>query len=361
MIETPRFIWEPSREFIESTNVYRFMRRLGIATYQDFIRYSQEHLEEFWDEMVREVAIEWFEPFEQALDASRGVEWARWFTGGKLNIAWNCLGQRGRVRPSGGNLGRRRRQHPHPYLQRTAARNGPAGERPARPRSRAGRPRGALYADGSGSVHDSLRVLQTGACRGADILRLRLRCNSRAAEGFGRPSAVHLRFPGAARAAIPLKQKADEALARGCAIERVVLWRYKGGDVPWNRRLVARFRRRPTQAMRGAAARFGSARAVALHVRNHRPSQGSRCIRNSGALAQTAKGDLPDVRSPARRPLLVGLRHRLDDGAVGDYRELGGAIMLYEGPPDDPTAERFWQMIEHRVTTLGFHRRPSGC
>jgi acetyl-CoA synthetase len=41
--------------------------------------------------MVREVAIEWFEPFEQALDASRGVEWARWFTGGKLNIAWNCL------------------------------------------------------------------------------------------------------------------------------------------------------------------------------------------------------------------------------------------------------------------------------
>src|ERR1022692_226999 len=83
-----------------------------------------------------------------------------------------------------------------------------------------------------------------------------------------------------------------------------------------------------------------------------------RQCRRAGADGQ---GDLPDVRSPARRPLLVGLRHRLDDGAVGDYRELGGAIMLYEGPPDDPTAERFWQMIEHRVTTLGFHRRPSGC
>src|ERR1022692_1493761 len=75
-----------------------------------------------------------------------------------------------------------------------------------------------------------------------------------------------------------------------------------------------------------------------------------RQCRRAGADGQ---GDLPDVRSPARRPLLVGLRHRLDDGAVGDYRELGGAIMLYEGPPDDPTAERFWQMIEHRVTTFG--------
>jgi acetyl-CoA synthetase len=41
--------------------------------------------------MVRELGIEWFEPYSQVLDASRGVEWARWFTGGKLNIAWNCL------------------------------------------------------------------------------------------------------------------------------------------------------------------------------------------------------------------------------------------------------------------------------
>jgi len=41
--------------------------------------------------MVSELAIEWFEPLERVLDASRGVEWARWFTGGKLNIAWNCL------------------------------------------------------------------------------------------------------------------------------------------------------------------------------------------------------------------------------------------------------------------------------
>jgi acetyl-CoA synthetase len=67
------------------------MQRLGIGAYQDFIRYSQEHLEEFWDEMVRELAVEWFEPYQQVLDASRGAEWSRWFIPGKLNIAWNCL------------------------------------------------------------------------------------------------------------------------------------------------------------------------------------------------------------------------------------------------------------------------------
>jgi hypothetical protein len=51
MVETSRFIWEPSREFIESTNVYRFIERLGIATSRDFIRYSQEHLDESWDHL----------------------------------------------------------------------------------------------------------------------------------------------------------------------------------------------------------------------------------------------------------------------------------------------------------------------
>jgi hypothetical protein len=86
MVETSRFIWEPSHEFIESTNVYRFIERLGIATSRDFIRYSQEHLEDFWDHLARELSIERFEPNREVLDAPRGVEWTRWFTGGRLNV-----------------------------------------------------------------------------------------------------------------------------------------------------------------------------------------------------------------------------------------------------------------------------------
>src|SRR5262249_18910711 len=30
-------------------------------------------------------------PYTQVLDASGGPEWAQWFTGGRLNIAHNCL------------------------------------------------------------------------------------------------------------------------------------------------------------------------------------------------------------------------------------------------------------------------------
>jgi acetyl-CoA synthetase len=84
-------IWQPSREFIENTNVWRFMARLGYGDPVAFRRFSAENPERFWDEMMREMGVEWFEPYRQVLDASRGPEWTRWFLGGRINIAHNCL------------------------------------------------------------------------------------------------------------------------------------------------------------------------------------------------------------------------------------------------------------------------------
>jgi acetyl-CoA synthetase len=84
-------IWEPSREFIEQTNVCRFMRRLGFDDREAFLRFSRDNPERFWDEMMREMGVEWSEPYRQVLDASRGPEWTRWFVGGRVNIAHNCL------------------------------------------------------------------------------------------------------------------------------------------------------------------------------------------------------------------------------------------------------------------------------
>src|SRR5579864_7105242 len=86
-----KWVWEPSQQFIEQTNVYRFMKRLGFSDREDFLRFSSDDPEAFWGELVKEVGIEWFTPYDRVLDTSRGVEWARWFVDGKLNITWNCL------------------------------------------------------------------------------------------------------------------------------------------------------------------------------------------------------------------------------------------------------------------------------
>jgi acetyl-CoA synthetase len=84
-------IWEPSRQFAESTNVWRFMRRLGFKDREAFLQFSRENPERFWDQILREMQVEWFTPYRQVMDLSHGPEWARWFQGGTLNIAHNCL------------------------------------------------------------------------------------------------------------------------------------------------------------------------------------------------------------------------------------------------------------------------------
>jgi acetyl-CoA synthetase len=84
-------IWEPPRDFIEKTNIWRLMRRLGFADREAFLLFSRSDPERFWDEMIREMGVEWFEPYRRVLDDSRGPEWAQWFAGGRLNIAHNCV------------------------------------------------------------------------------------------------------------------------------------------------------------------------------------------------------------------------------------------------------------------------------
>src|SRR4029079_3976504 len=85
------FVWEPSPERVETANVTRLARRLGVARYADVQRSSVAEPERFWSAVIEDLGLEFSEPWESVVDASRGIEWAKWFSGGKLNLAWNCV------------------------------------------------------------------------------------------------------------------------------------------------------------------------------------------------------------------------------------------------------------------------------
>jgi acetyl-CoA synthetase len=85
------FIWSPTAEDVESANVTRLARRLGVERYADLHRISVEEAERFWPAVIEDLGLEFSEPWERVVDTSRGNEWATWFTGGKLNLAWNCV------------------------------------------------------------------------------------------------------------------------------------------------------------------------------------------------------------------------------------------------------------------------------
>jgi acetyl-CoA synthetase len=85
------FVWQPSEEVLERANVVRLMRRHGIDDYWELVRRAQDDPEWFWPAAIEDLGLEFSQPLRQVVDVSGGPEWATWFVGAKLNLAWNCV------------------------------------------------------------------------------------------------------------------------------------------------------------------------------------------------------------------------------------------------------------------------------
>jgi acetyl-CoA synthetase len=84
-------IWTPSEEARERSNALRLARKLGFEDYAELVRFSAEEPERFWPAAIEDMGLEFSRPWHEVLDESRGPEWATWFVGGRLNLAWNCV------------------------------------------------------------------------------------------------------------------------------------------------------------------------------------------------------------------------------------------------------------------------------
>src|SRR5256714_112775 len=67
------------------------MRRLGCTDYHELHRVSIEDPDRFWPALIDDLGLEFSQPWQRVLDTSSGPEWATWFVGGRLNVAWNCV------------------------------------------------------------------------------------------------------------------------------------------------------------------------------------------------------------------------------------------------------------------------------
>ena len=85
------YVWTPSPAVIDRSNVNRFITRNGINGYRELIERSTERIEWFWEAVVEDLGISFSRPYDQILDASRGIAWPRWFIGGCINLAANCV------------------------------------------------------------------------------------------------------------------------------------------------------------------------------------------------------------------------------------------------------------------------------
>ncbi|MGI8315242.1 AMP-binding protein [Halobacillus mangrovi] len=83
--------WTPSEKQVKQTRLFQWMDKQGYQNYDDFHKKSIENIDWFWDEAVKELGIEWYTPYEETLDLSKGIAYPNWFIGGEINVVHNAL------------------------------------------------------------------------------------------------------------------------------------------------------------------------------------------------------------------------------------------------------------------------------
>ncbi|NTW97972.1 MAG: acetate--CoA ligase, partial [Oscillochloris sp.] len=81
-------IYQPSASIVENSNVMAYARTKGIHNYDELHKWTLDNNEEFWSDMANQ--LEWFSPWEKVLDDSN-KPFFKWFTGAKTNIVHNAI------------------------------------------------------------------------------------------------------------------------------------------------------------------------------------------------------------------------------------------------------------------------------
>jgi acetyl-CoA synthetase len=83
--------WRPTPEYRDRSRLAAFLARHHLADLDDLLRRSADDPAWFWRAVLDDLGIEFYEPYREVLDLSRGIAWPRWCVGGRLNIVHNCL------------------------------------------------------------------------------------------------------------------------------------------------------------------------------------------------------------------------------------------------------------------------------
>jgi acetyl-CoA synthetase len=345
----------------DRANVTRFMRANGIAEERELRRRSVEDVGWFWDAVVRDLGIGFLQPYRRVLDASDGIEWARWFVGGSLNVAHACVdrwadrtpdapavlweGEEGTTR----SIGYRELRELSDRLAHGLASLGV----------------GALDTVGIFLPPSPEAVVAVMACSKLGAIWLPIFSGFAAdavAQRLGDAGAVVLitadGFPRRGRT-VPMKETADAAADASPTVRHVVVWerlgrddapRTPGRDVPWDDLLAVQpgsFETVPVPSEHPLFIAYTSGTTGrpkgAVHV------HGGFLVKIAEEVAYQA-----DVRPGDVLYWFADLGWIMGPWEVVGATALGATVLLYDGAPDHPAPDRIWDLVErHRVTQLG--------
>ena len=86
LIENRVFI--PTSDVVNDANITAYMKSKGFDNYEDFYKWSVANQFEYWEDQAKE--LHWFEPWQKTFEWT-DKPFFKWFVGGKFNIVYNCL------------------------------------------------------------------------------------------------------------------------------------------------------------------------------------------------------------------------------------------------------------------------------
>jgi acetyl-CoA synthetase len=360
-MDESEIIWRPEPAAAARTRIARFMAQHALPSLAALQRRSVEDPDWYWDAVARDLGWVWANPPGQVLDTRRGIQWPRWFAGGRMNLAANCV-------------------------DRHVAAG--AGDRPAViSEAEDGEVRTLTYAE---LARDVAR-LGTGLTRlgvgKGDRVGIFLPMSQEAAiavlacsrigavyvpcfSGYG-AGAVAARLDGCqARVLITadafarrgntvtMKRTADEAVAQSPSVEHVIVHRRAGADIPWTagrdrwwHDLVAR---EPAECPAEPVEHDHPGLIIYTSGTTGRPKG---AVLTQGGFGMKTAHDWAyclDMDAEARMFWLTDLGWLMGPMLITGTLLMGATVVLFEGTPDYPKPDRLWALCErHRVTHLG--------
>lgn len=357
-----KVVWEPYGDYLEKSNIRRLMDPHGIKDYKELIKRSTGDIEWFWNAALKDIGIEWFEPYRELLDTSKGFPWARWFVGGKINIVHNCIdrhlqaGHEDRIAilwegDDGATQEVTYRELSQRVCQVANALKGLGLQR--------GDAAGIYMPMVPEVVVAMMACFKIGVAAipifsgfGASALAIRLE-DADAKVLFTADGGLRRGKP------VPIKEEADRAVSQVPTLQKVIVFRRLGREVPWNPQIDLWWhdfvKDQPTECPTEPL----DAEAISLIVYTSGTTGKPKGTvhTHAGALAQTTKEIRYyfDLKPETDRFFWVSdIGWMMGPWEIIGVQHAGGTYLIYEGVPNYPQPDRLWEVVErHQITTLG--------
>jgi acetyl-CoA synthetase len=354
-------VWRPTPELIAQSNLKRFMDWHGLGSLPELMRRSTEDIAWFWDAVLKDLDIVFYQPYTQMVDLSQGLPWPRWCVGGEMNIVHNCLDKHAGT----------------PTDSRIAVRW----------ESEEGAVRTFTYAEVRREVNRAANALRSLGLGKGDAIAVFMPMTPEIVvamlaiikiggvflplfSGFGAHAIVERLADAEAKAlftadgtlrrgkVVPMKPSADAAAAQLPMLEHLIVLKRTGTDVPWNsprdhwwHDLI------PSQSAEAATEHTSAEETLMIIHTSGTTGRPKGAVHTHCGFPIKAAQDIRhglDLHPDETLHWVTDMGWMMGPWLVFGTLLLGATMVLYDGAPDFPGPDRLWSLVEHhQVTALG--------